>query len=78
MELLISQDGNVAYRRVEGGRTTTINAPLQEFDGNNFKVGVGPMSTTFVVSVPPHQVGQDWKMTVDGVELTRKSRDLSV
>jgi len=29
------------------------------------------MSTTFKVSQPPQQVGGQWKMVVDGVELTR-------
>jgi hypothetical protein len=46
--------------------------PLNGFEGNNVVVGIGPISTTFMVSVPPHQEGGDWKMTVDGVELTRK------
>jgi hypothetical protein len=71
MELLITQDGRVLYRRVEGSTNTKIDAPLKEFVGNDFVVGVGPMSTKFVVSVAPHQDGADWKMTVDGVELTK-------
>jgi hypothetical protein len=29
------------------------------------------MNTTFVVSKPPYQQGQTWRMVVDGVELTR-------
>lgn len=72
MALLITQDGSVAYRRLEGGVNKSIDGPLKEFEGNNFVVGIGPISTTFVVSAPPHQDGSDWKMTVDGVELTRK------
>jgi hypothetical protein len=31
------------------------------------------MSTEFVVSAPPHEDAGVWKMTVDGVELTRVS-----
>jgi hypothetical protein len=27
--------------------------------------------STFVVSKPPHRAGGKWKMTVDGVELTK-------
>lgn len=72
MALLISKEGQVSYRRVEGNQTTSVNAPLKEFQGDNFVVGVGPMSTTFVVSAPPHEVDGQWKMTVDGVELTKE------
>lgn len=50
----------------------SIDAPLKEFQGDNFVVGVGPIATTFVVSARPHQDGSAWKMTVDGVELTKK------
>lgn len=71
MGLLITQDGSVAYKRLEGGVSKSINGPLKEFQGDNFIVGIGPMSTTFVVSVPPHEEAGNWKMTVDGVELTK-------
>ena len=71
MYLLITQDGSVKYKRVNGSTTKSIAGPLQGFDGDNFEVGIGPMSTTFVVSKPPYQDGETWKMVVDGVELTR-------
>ncbi|MEO5672761.1 MAG: hypothetical protein ABIR26_18895 [Ramlibacter sp.] len=71
MYLLITADGSVNYKRLRGGSTTTIEGPLRAFDGNNFDVGIGPMSTTFVVSKPPYQADGKWKMVVDGVELTR-------
>lgn len=71
MSLLITQDGSVAYRRLKSGASTSVEGPLKEFQGNNFLVGIGPMTTTFVVSVPPHEANGAWKMTVDGVELTR-------
>jgi hypothetical protein len=74
MRLLITPDGRCEYnRRHEGGNSTSINAPIQRFEGDNFVVGVGPFSTTFVVSRPPHLDDGQWKMTVDGVELTRVS-----
>jgi hypothetical protein len=72
MSLLITQDGSVAYRRLHEGVNKSIDAPLKEFQGSNFVVGIGLLTTTFVVSAPPHQDGEEWKMTVDGVELTRK------
>ncbi len=72
MTLSIAQDGRVAYKRTEVGTSTSIDAPLKRFEGSNFVVGVGLISTTFVVSAPPHLDGTVWKMTVDGVELTKK------
>lgn len=72
MVILITQDGSVAYRRLEGGVNKSIDGPLKDFQGNNFVVGFGPVSTVFIVSVPPHLDGDVWKMTVDGVELTRR------
>lgn len=71
MYLVITQDGSVSYKRLKGGVTTTVNGPLKGFNGNNFEVGIGPMSTTFVVSKPPYQEEGGWKMVVDGVVLTR-------
>jgi hypothetical protein len=71
MYLLITQDGSIRYKRLKGGVTNSIEAPLKGFDGNNFEVGVGPMTTIFVVSKPPYQDGEKWKMVVDGVELTK-------
>lgn len=68
--LTITQDGHVHYRRT-GAVNKTINAPLKRFEGNDFVVGVGPVTTTFVVSVLPHQEQDVWKMTVDGVELRK-------
>jgi hypothetical protein len=70
--LLITPDGRVEYKRQREGGNVSIEAPIKNFEGDNFVVGVGPFTTTFVVSQPPRQ-GEDgkWKMTVDGVELTR-------
>lgn len=72
--LLISQQGTVNYRRVKNGITTTINAPIKSFNGDDFEVGIGPMTTVFVVAKAPHKDGDEWKMVVDGIELTRTSR----
>ena len=73
MRLTITKEGQVHYLRVKGGGRTSVDAPLQEFVGDDFIVGVGPMKTRFVVSKPPHREGNVWKMTVDGVELVRDS-----
>ena len=71
MTLLILQEGRVEYERKEGSSSTSIQAPIQGFLGNDFEVGLGFMNTRFVVSEPPHQEDGVWKMTVDGVVLTR-------
>jgi hypothetical protein len=72
MSLLITADGSVKYERLEEGNTKSISGPLKGFEGQNFSVGFGPMSTTFVVSAPPHTTGDRIRMTVDGIELTRE------
>lgn len=71
MELVITRDSSVHYKRRRKDRETSVNGPLQKFRGDDFAVGFLFISTTFVVSKPPHQEGGKWKMTVDGVELTR-------
>jgi hypothetical protein len=70
--LLISQDGTIRYAHKEKGVSKTVKTSLQGFEGNNLKVGLGPISSTLIVSVAPHRDGDDWKMTVDGVELVKK------
>jgi len=71
MYLLILADGSVDYKRLKNGGTVTITGPLQEFQGDNFIVGVSFMKTTFEVSKVPYQENGVWKMVVDGVELTK-------
>ncbi|MFT3806675.1 hypothetical protein [Arenimonas sp.] len=71
MRLLITADGTLDYKRVQGGGSTSINAPIQEFTASGFSAGLGPLKTEFKVGQAPHQVEGVWKMTVDGVELTR-------
>jgi len=70
--LSISQDGTIRYAHKEKNVSKTVKTSLQRFEGNNLKVGFGPVSSTLTVSVAPHRDGDDWKMTVDGVELTKK------
>ena len=71
MYLLITQDGSVRYKRLKAGATVEVNGPLQGFEGDGFSVGIAALTTKFKVDRPPHQVDGVWKMTVDGVELTR-------
>lgn len=71
MYLLILADGTVSYRRLKNGGTTSINAPLKEFVGDDFVVGLGVFATTFEVTQPPHEVDGQWIMVVDGTTLTK-------
>lgn len=71
MVLLILADGTVAYQRLKGGGTVSVNGPLKEFSGNDFIVGIGPVTTTFKVSEAPHETEKGWQMVVDGVRLTK-------
>ncbi|WP_286239123.1 hypothetical protein [Neptuniibacter halophilus] len=71
MGLLILADGSVSYKRLKGGTTVSVNGPVKAFDGDSFEVGLGPLSTRFHVSQPPHKVNGRWQMVVDGVRLTR-------
>jgi hypothetical protein len=74
MYLLITKEGSVRYKRIKEGVTTSVDGPLKGFEGDNFLVGFGPVSTTFSVSKPPHQDRDKLKMVVDGVELTRTTQ----
>jgi hypothetical protein len=74
MYLLITQDGSVRYKRLKGGASTSVEGPLKAFDGDNFEVGVGPISTTFIVNRAPFQDSEQWKMVVDGVELSKNAQ----
>ncbi len=74
MGLYISRDGRVEYWRKQGLAKTSVEGPLQSFEGDDVTVGVSVMTTTFDVTVPPHEVDGEWTMTVDGVRLTRVPR----
>ncbi len=72
IRLVITSGGRVDYRRASGrGGSTSVQAPIQKFDGNDFIAGFAFFNTRFVVSKPPVLQNGVWKMTVDGVELTR-------
>jgi len=71
MTMQITQDGHVEYERHEGAMSKSLSGPLQGFVGDSFKVGVGPISTTFNVTAPPHVDDGKTVMTVDGVQLQK-------
>ena len=72
MKLVIEADGRIDYER-DG---TSVQAPIQSFDGDDFTVGFFLLSTTFDVEEPPHQMENgSWQMKVDGVDLLRIDGD---
>lgn len=74
MTLTIHASGRVLYARRRGNTSTSVDAPLKRFENKDFIVGVGPLETRFDVARPPYRAGGAWRMTVDGVELTRTAR----
>lgn len=73
IDLEITLDGRVHYRRSEGAGKVEIDGPVAGFDGDDFIVGVMVMKTRFDVTAPPTNMGAYWTMTVDGVEVTRNA-----
>lgn len=71
MRLVIAASGSVDYVRTRPNGKTTINAPIKKWEGHDFHVGVGFLTTRFVVSRPPSEREGVWTMVVDGVELRR-------
>lgn len=78
MYLLITPEGNVVYKRTKGNQNVSIEGYLRNFNGNDFEVGIGPITTTFVVKQTPHQVNGTWKMIVDGVELSKSEQNAPI
>lgn len=76
MYLLILADGTVAYRRLKNGGSTSINAPLKEFVGDDFIVGLAFFTTTFKVTKAPYQIEGQWFMVVDGIRLSKTIEEL--
>lgn len=72
MRLALSKEGKIKYKREQEKKKVDLDIELLGFKGNDFDAGWRFMRSTFVVSKPPHRAGGKWKMTVDGVELTRE------
>ena len=81
ISLMIAADGWVEYRRSYkeenvkeefSSETIEVSGKIKEFKGDDFVIRVLLIKTTFKVDKPPHRDTLNWKMTVDGVELTKK------
>ena len=73
--LVIRADGHADYARARDSRRTSIEGPAHSFTTKGFRIGIGPLSASFRVQSPPREVDGTWRMTVDGVELTRRDLD---
>lgn len=74
MYLLITPGGMVTYKRIKQGGRVSLTGTLKGFKGPDFTVRYWLFSTTFKVSVPPHEKDGEWHMVVDGVDLVRSRR----
>lgn len=70
MRLVIRADGHADYDRVQDRSHVSIEGTAG-FEGDGFRIGVGPLSADFKVQRGPRLEDGRWRMTVDGVELTR-------
>jgi len=72
MSLLITADGGLAYERKKDGTTTSIDAPIQEFESDHLTAGVWIFSVEFKIDRAPYKDGDAWRMVIDGVTLTKQ------
>ena len=72
MNLTITPDGKIAYKRVHSAeKHVNLNIELAGFSGDDFDAGFGIFRSTFVVSKPPARSGGKITMVVDVIELTK-------
>lgn len=69
--LAITADGRLEYQRKSGGKTLELGGTIRAIEVDEIRAGIWPISSTFHVDRAPHLDGGQWKMTVDGVELSR-------
>ena len=71
MRLVIRADGHADYDRVQDRSHVSIEGNAHSFSKGGFRIGLGPLSADFKVQRGPQVEDGRWRMTVDGVELTR-------
>ena len=65
MVISIAKDARVIYNYKKDGVTKSVEGPIQEFIGDDFKVGVLGLNSLFKVSKPPYFEEGQWKMVID-------------
>ncbi|MFO0757372.1 MAG: hypothetical protein U0359_12825 [Byssovorax sp.] len=68
--LSIGADGTLAFAKKSGNSSKTVNGPISGFAGDNIEV-FALITITLDVTSPPRRDAKGWKMTVEGVEVTR-------
>ncbi|MDA3851470.1 MAG: hypothetical protein PF447_09380 [Spirochaetaceae bacterium] len=64
--IIINQSGKISYWEKNGTSKKTVEAPLQEIDGNILKIGLGNMTTVIEITRMPWQEdGETW-MEING------------
>jgi len=71
--LKITADGQFHFSKRSKDSNTSVNAPIQSFSGDSVVVGIGPLSSTYIVSKRPYQEGSLWKMVIEGETLIKLS-----
>lgn len=69
--LIIAPDGTVQLQKQEGHTTQNVTAPAKGWEGG-VTIGIGPITQTWVIEQPPHEVDGEWRMVFDGEVLVRK------
>lgn len=73
MRLVIRRDGWLSLHRIHGGGSPSLAAPIVSLSPDVIVAGAGKLRVSLRIDSGPTLAGQDWKMTVDGVELHRSS-----
>ncbi|OCG31203.1 hypothetical protein A9G34_09260 [Gilliamella sp. Choc4-2] len=73
MAITITSDAKINYKYKKDTVSKTIQAPIFEFIGNDFKVSVSGLNTVFVVSKVPYFEDGVWKMVIDDQLVIRKN-----
>jgi len=71
VRLSIETGGEVRYERRQGNLTKSVSGQLQEFQGDDFVVGMVGVTAVFRVQNPPKEVDGIWTMVVDGEQLIK-------
>lgn len=72
VNLIITPEGRVEYSNKQPNSSSSVSAPITEFNGDSFSAGIGPLATEFKVSQAPKNTPDGtWTMTVDGRELNK-------
>lgn len=71
MSVSITAEGRLDSRRKSAGFTVELGGSIRAIETDYIRVGIWPISSTFHVDRLPHVEGGRWKMTIDGVELSR-------